>query len=116
MAAKPRRSRSRVARSGAVGSPASTTPEKAARPAPARPADPADAVAEAARRLRAGEISAAQAIELLIDDAVRRRTPEGAGSAAASAALAERLRQMLRRHAESDPFLLEKRKRLGDHS
>ncbi|MSP61982.1 MAG: hypothetical protein EXR72_16955 [Myxococcales bacterium] len=70
----------------------------------------ADAVAEVARKLRAGEITPREAVELLIDDAVSRQV----GHATADRpALADELKDILRRYTETDPYLSSKVRRLG---
>jgi hypothetical protein len=76
-----------------------------------------DRVDDIARRLRAGSISAAEAVELLIDDVVTRSAgPALGGVPAEREALAEELKQLLRRQAEADPFLAARVKRLGGRS
>ena len=64
----------------------------------------ADAIAQVAARLRAGEITVDDAVELLIDDAIAR----GGGSRE----LEPKLREVLREYAASDPFLSAKIRRL----
>ncbi len=67
-----------------------------------------DAVAQVAARLRAGEISADEAVELLIDDTIARQL--GAGGSAKD--LEPKLREVLRDYAANDPFLAAKIRRL----
>jgi hypothetical protein len=63
-----------------------------------------DAIAQVAARLRAGEITADQAVELLIDDAIAR----GGGRKE----LEPKLREVLREYAANDPYLSSKIRRL----
>jgi hypothetical protein len=74
--------------------------------APARGLEEASALAEVSAKLRAGEITAAQAAELIIDAVVRDRiaTPE----------LHDRLRGVLRRLLEEDPILAAKLRKLAE--
>ncbi len=65
-----------------------------------------DPVAKITERLRAGEISVDQAVDLLIDDAVERQV------GAAGREVASKLRQVLRSHASSDPTLSARIRRL----
>ena len=76
--------------------------------APARSLEEASALAEVSAKLRAGEITAAQAAELIIDTIVRNRiaTPE----------LHERLRGVLRRLIEEDPILAAKLRTLAEEN
>jgi hypothetical protein len=69
--------------------------------------DGTDAVGEVAARLRAGEITSDEALELLIDDAIQRQL----GGAVASEH-EEELRQLLRNYAATDPYLAAKIRRL----
>jgi hypothetical protein len=69
----------------------------------------ADAVTEVAARLRAGEITVDQAVELLIDDAIGRQVGR---AVQATRDLEPRLRELLRGYASSDPFLAAKIRRL----
>jgi hypothetical protein len=67
-----------------------------------------DAVTQVASQLRAGEISVDQAVDRLIDDAIKRQLGSGDwqlqnGDRARD--LEPRLRELLRSYAESDPFL-----------
>jgi hypothetical protein len=73
-------------------------------------AAPADVVSQVARRLREGEISAGEAVELLIDDAVQRQVGRVTSD---REALAGELKALLRRYTESDPYLASKVRRLG---
>jgi hypothetical protein len=82
-------------------------PRRDGKPATPAPTDPVD---EVAARLRAGEISPAEALEQLIDETVRRQAGEGGD------ALRERLRALLRRQAEIDPYLATRLDRLGRRS
>lgn len=70
----------------------------------------ADPVSDVARRLRDGEISPREAVELLIDDAVKRQVGQAIGS---RARLAGELKDLLRRYTETDPYLASKVRRLG---
>lgn len=71
---------------------------------------PADAVTEIARRIKAGELSAGEAVELLIDEVVR----QGPGAALGDRqALADELKDLLRRQLETDPYLASRVRRLG---
>ena len=70
----------------------------------------ADSVSEVARRLRTGEISPREAVELLIDDAVRRQVGPALGT---RTRLANELKELLRRYTETDPYLASKVRRLG---
>ncbi len=72
----------------------------------------ADPVGDVARRLRDGEISPQQAVELLIDDAVERQV---GGALADRREVARELKDLLRRYTESDPYLAAKVRRLGAH-
>ncbi len=72
------------------------------------PAAPSAAIGEISARLRAGEISPAQASELLIDAVVRARVP------ALAAELQEQLRATLRRLLAEDPLLAAKVRRLTE--
>jgi hypothetical protein len=94
-------------------------PERAAPPessgavAPAAPTGAtsgADPVADVARRLRAGEISPREAVELLIDDAVERQV---GGALADREGLAAELKDLLRRLSDSDPYLSAKVRRIS---
>jgi len=66
-----------------------------------------DPIAEVAARLRAGEITSDQAVELLIDDAIQRQL-----GGAVPRDLEPKLREVLRNFATQDPFLSAKIKRL----
>jgi hypothetical protein len=65
-----------------------------------------DAIAQVAARLRAGEISADDAVELLIDDTIAKQM------GGVSKDLEPKLREVLREYAASDPFLAAKIRRL----
>jgi hypothetical protein len=72
---------------------------------------PADVVGDVARRLRSGDLNPREAVELLIDDAVRRQV----GKATADReSLASELKDLLRRYTETDPYLASKVRRLGN--
>ena len=86
--------------------------EKVAPSSRASAAAPPDAVAEIAARLRAGELSVEQAVEALIDDAVRRQV---GGATAGRAGLEARLRELLKQYAASDPQLTQRIRRLTLH-
>jgi hypothetical protein len=62
---------------------------------------------DVAARLRAGEITGAEALELLVDAVVRQRVGE------AVPAIKERMRAALRRFLAEDPSLAEKIRQLG---
>jgi hypothetical protein len=81
-----------------------------AQAAGARAAGATDPVADIARRLGAGEISPQEAVELLIDDAVRRQVGQ---ATADRERLAGELKELLRRFTETDPYLASKVRRLG---
>jgi hypothetical protein len=66
-----------------------------------------DPVGEVASRLRAGEISSDEALELLIDDTIARQL-----GGAVSKDLEPKLREVLRDYAATDPFLLAKLRKL----
>ena len=65
----------------------------------------ADAIAQVAARLRAGEISADEALELIIDDTIARQAGVGKD-------LEPKLREVLRDYAATDPFLAAKIRKL----
>lgn len=65
-----------------------------------------DAVAEVAARLRAGEITTDEALELLIDDTIAKQM------GAVSKDLEPKLREVLRDYAANDPFLAAKIRKL----
>jgi hypothetical protein len=67
----------------------------------------ADPIGKIAARLRAGEIGADEAVELLIDDAIARQL----GGAVAKD-LEPKLREVLRDYAANDPYLAAKIRRL----
>ena len=75
----------------------------------------ADPVLDVSRRLRAGEITAQQALELLIDGVVARHVQAG-GQSGDRERLAGDLKQLLQKHAESDPYLASKVRRMGNRS
>lgn len=79
-----------VARVGGTGGPTGTDP-----------------VAEVAARLRAGEISSDEALELLIDDTIHRQM-----GGAVPKDLEPKLREVLRDYAANDPFLASKLRKL----
>ena len=81
----------------------------------AAPTGESDAVAEVSRRLRAGEITAQQAVEMLVDDVVARHHSH-LGAAPDRDRIAGELKQLLRKHAENDPYLASKVRRLGNRS
>jgi hypothetical protein len=70
------------------------------------PTGKADPVADVAARLRAGEITTDQAVDLLIEDAIERQLG-GVGKD-----LAPKLREVLRDYADQDPYLAAKIRRL----
>jgi hypothetical protein len=71
----------------------------------------ADPIGQVAARLRAGEITSDQAVELLIDDAITRQIGLKAG-AAGTKDLEQKLREVLRDYATTDPYLAAKIRRL----
>jgi hypothetical protein len=74
-------------------------------------AAPASAVAEIGAKLKAGEITKEQAVELLIETTVRQRLRDAAPE------LAQRVREVLRRIVAEDPLLAQKVRQLsGDIS
>jgi hypothetical protein len=79
-----------VARIGGPGGPSGTDP-----------------VGEVAARLRAGEISSDEALELLIEDTIARQM-----GGAVSKDLEPKLREVLRDYAANDPFLAAKIRKL----
>jgi hypothetical protein len=95
-----------VDRTSAVDPTDSVRAPEATKPVePAQPAERAgalDPVARVAARLRAGEIGADEAVELLIDDAVERQLGK---AIADKPELAQKLRDLLRQHAANDPHL-----------
>jgi len=66
-----------------------------------------DPIAQVAARLRAGEISADQALELIIEDTIQRQL-----AGAVSKDLEPKLREVLRDYAANDPFLAAKIRKL----
>ena len=75
--------------------------------APAAPGARPSPVEDVAARLRAGEITGAEAVEQLVDAVVRQRVGE------AVPAIKERMRAALRRFLAEDPALAEKNRQLG---
>ena len=67
-----------------------------------------DPIAAVAARLRAGEISADEALELIIDDTIDRQL----GGAVPKDFFEPKLREVLRQYATSDPFLAAKLRKL----
>jgi hypothetical protein len=65
-------------------------------------------VGEVAARLRAGEISSDEAVELLIDDAIARQM-----GGAVPKEREDELRQLLRNYAANDPYLAARIRRLS---
>lgn len=76
-------------------------------------AEAPDPIREIARRIRAGELSAGEAVELLIDEVVERRAGAVLGD---RRALAEELKELLRHQVQSDPYLASRVRRLGNRS
>ena len=68
-----------------------------------------DPIGQVAARLRAGEIDVDKAVELLIDDAIRRQVGR---ASVGGKELEKQLRELLRSYASSDPFLAAKIRRL----
>ncbi|MDB4968166.1 MAG: hypothetical protein JWN44_3855 [Myxococcales bacterium] len=66
-----------------------------------------DPIAQVAARLRAGEITSDQAVDLLIEDAIGRQM-----GGAVPKDLEPRLREVLRDYATNDPYLAAKIRRL----
>ena len=66
-----------------------------------------DPIGEVAARLRAGEISSDEAVDLLIDDAIVRQM-----AGAVPKERHDELRQLLRNYAVNDPYLAAKIRRL----
>ena len=66
-----------------------------------------DPIAQVAARLRAGEISSDEALELLIEDTIQRQM-----GGAVPKDLEPKLREVLRDYAANDPFLAAKIRRL----
>lgn len=66
-----------------------------------------DPIARVAERLRAGEITSDEAVELLIDDAIARQM-----GGAVPKDLEPKLREVLRDYAATDPYLAAKIRRL----
>ena len=75
----------------------------------AKAAGAADPVASIAAALRAGELSVAEAVDRLIDDAVTRRVGRAVEP---GGALEARLRRVLRDYASADPLITAKIRRL----
>jgi hypothetical protein len=81
-----------------------------ARVEPSKAALPSDTVSRVAARLRAGEITVDQAVDILVEDVVERQV----GLAVESAkALGPMLRDLLRQFVAQDPYLQSKVGRLG---
>jgi hypothetical protein len=74
-----------------------------------RPSGALDAPAQVAVRLKAGEITVEEAVELLIDDAVERQV---SAASARSPEVAQKLRELLRQYAAADPQLAARIRRL----
>ena len=72
-----------------------------------------DLIGEVSRRLKDGEITAREAVELLIDDAVERQVGRVTTD---RDKLADELRELLRRYTETDPYLAAKVRRLGSRT
>jgi hypothetical protein len=72
-----------------------------------------DPIGQVAARLRAGEISSEEAVELLIDDAVTRQLTNAAGNALVPEGKRDELRQILRSYAANDPYLAARIRRLS---
>lgn len=72
-------------------------------------AAPADRVASIADRLRRGTLSASQAVEELVEDAVARNLP----GLEPDSKLSQELRALLRAYAKDDPYLASRISRLG---
>lgn len=70
-----------------------------------------DPIAQVAARLRAGEISADEALELLIEDTIQRQLGTVTGGAGTKD-LERQLREVLRDYAANDPFLAAKIRKL----
>jgi hypothetical protein len=66
-----------------------------------------DPIAQIAQRLRAGEISSDEALDLIIDDTISRQL-----GGAVSKDLEPKLREVLRDYATNDPFLAAKIRKL----
>jgi hypothetical protein len=75
---------------------------------PGGPGGGVDPIGEVAARLRAGEISSDEAVELLIDDAIARQM-----AGAVPKERADELRQLLRNYAANDPYLAARIRRLS---
>jgi hypothetical protein len=101
-----------VDRTAGVGPAAPAGPGKvegARRTEAAARAGKLDAVGEVARRLRAGEVTVEQAVDLLIEDAIARqvgRAMKGRHD------LEGRLRELLKSYTATDPLLAAKIRRL----
>src|SRR5262245_28783521 len=98
---------SNIERTGEILAPAKTPAVEA----PQRPGAtaPSNAVAKVAAQLRAGELTVDQAVEQLIDDAVKRQMGHFTSG---RQELEDELRELLRQYAASDPFLAAKIRRL----
>ena len=80
-------------------------------PEPPRSSPGGDLVDEVAERLRTGELTPIQAVEILIDDALQRQLGP---FSEVHTALASELKLLLLEQAKSDPYLSSKMKRLGN--
>ena len=72
-------------------------------------AAPADLVKSVSDRLRRGDLTPAQAVEELIEDAVRQNLP----GLPDDSPLRQQLRALLKSYVKDDPYLLTQRKGLG---
>lgn len=72
-------------------------------------AAPADLIKNVAERLRRGQLTPAQAVEELIEDAVRLNLP----GVSDDSPLRQELRALLKSYAKDDPFLFTRTKGLG---
>lgn len=110
---KPPVSKNMVEAGKAMATPASTGLSEAPGRAEEMPrASPGgDLVDEVAARLRAGELTPMQAVEILIDDALQRQLGP---FSEAHTELAAELKLLLLEQAKSDPYLSAKMKRLGN--
>ena len=95
----------------AVATPASTALRRPRAIAEEAPLPEGDLLDEVTARLRAGELTPMQAVEILIDDALQRQLGP---FSQAHTALAAELKLLLLEQAQSDPYLSSKLKRLGN--